>query len=85
MPPFRGGGMGVYHPRAFSSPSHSARGLAPARLSHGSMSPTRLFQHSCLRAEPASGSPRDVIVLRLRKTAKTLLLPAKLPLSTCLL
>jgi hypothetical protein len=42
MLPLRGGGMGVYHPPAFSSP-YTAREDRLQRLSLGSMSPTRLF------------------------------------------
>jgi hypothetical protein len=71
MPPFRGGGMGVYHPRAFSSPC-TARELAPARLSLGSMSPTRLFTMVASGQSPLPFHPREVIVAAPTAKAKTL-------------
>jgi hypothetical protein len=61
MPPFRGGGKGVYHPTAFSSPD-TAREDWLRRLSLGSMSPTRLFSIVASGQNPASVSPREVIV-----------------------
>jgi hypothetical protein len=46
--------------------THSARGLAPALLNIGSMSPPVIPRHGCIPAEPASVSPGRFIVAPLR-------------------
>jgi hypothetical protein len=66
-----GRGHGGLSSDGFFLAVHNARvgsGAAEPRLDE----PHPVIQHSCLPAEPASGSPREVIVVRLQQTAKTL-------------